>query len=78
MAHDCRAACSRHFSIDIEPPMPGMFARLPFTRLSAWIEWSAPNAGLGFHRSTEVDLEFFLWTVRGVLSVEPKHERGAA
>lgn len=52
--------------------MPGLFVRLPLTRLSGWLEWGSPAAGFRLVRSSENDLEFFLGTVRGVFSVEPK------
>lgn len=67
-----RDVLSRHFSCSIGGSMPGLYVRLPFTRLSAWVEWGTPGGGLGLVRSSEHDVEFFLGTVRGVLSAEPK------
>lgn len=78
LALDTRAVIDRHFSFGIGGSMPGLFLRVPFTRLSAWVEWGKPHAGFGFERPSKTDLEFFMGTVRGVLSVEPKMEGGAA
>lgn len=72
VAMDFCDACSRHFSLNIGGSMSGFFVRLPLTRFSGWLEWGTPAAGFGFVRSSESDLEFFLGTVRGVFSVEPR------
>lgn len=71
LAMDCRDACARHFSLSFAQPMPGLFIKVPFLPLSAWVEWGTPHAGFGAERSGG-SLEFFLGTVRGVLSVEAK------
>lgn len=78
LALDMRAVIDRHFSLSIGGSMTGLFIRVPFTRLSAWVEWGQPHAGFGFARPSQRDLEFFMGTVRGVFSVEPKIEGGAA
>ena len=78
VAVDFRDACSRHFSLSIGGDMPGLFIKAPLLPLSAWVEWGVPAAGFGAGRSSGTDLEFFLGCVRGVVSVEPKAEKGAA
>lgn len=71
---DIRAAVSRHFSLSIGGSMPGLFVKLPLTSFSFWLEWGTPAAGWGTERASATDVEFFLGTVRGVLSVEKKTE----
>ena len=78
VALDFRDALSRHFSLSIGGDMPGLFIKVPLLPLSAWVEWGVPAGGFGAGRSSETDLEIFLGGVRGVFSVEPKAERGAA
>ncbi|MDR6816264.1 hypothetical protein J2X76_001418 [Neorhizobium sp. 2083] len=73
-----RDAISRHFSLNIGGSMPGLFVRVPFTSLSTWVEWGAPHAGYGTERASTTNLEFFLGTIRGVLSVEKRIERHEA
>lgn len=69
---DSRDAFNRHFSLSFAQPMPGLFIKVPFLPLSAWVEWGTPHTGFGTERSSARSLEFFLGTVRGVLSVEAK------
>jgi hypothetical protein len=78
LALDFRDEWSRHFSLNIGGTMSGLFVKVPFLPLSAWVEWGTPNAGTGFERRSSTDLEFFLGTVRGVLSIESKIERHSA
>ncbi|CDN56525.1 Hypothetical protein RG1141_CH42110 [Neorhizobium galegae bv. officinalis bv. officinalis str. HAMBI 1141] len=73
-----RDALSRHFSLSIGGDMPGLFVKVPFTSFSAWAEWGAPHAGYGTERASATDIEFFLGTVRGVLSVEKTVEQHGA
>ncbi|MEV5055857.1 hypothetical protein MRBLRH13_001466 [Agrobacterium radiobacter] len=72
---DFRDTFSRHFSLSIGGSMPGLFLKVPFTSVSAWVEWGKLNAGYGIVRASLTDIEFFLGSVRGVLSVEQKVER---
>ncbi|MCB5203184.1 hypothetical protein LH464_11955 [Neorhizobium sp. T786] len=74
IAMDFRDACSRHVSLNIGGDMPGLFVKVPFTSASAWVEWGTPHAGYGTNRESETELEFFLGTIRGVLSIEKKTE----
>lgn len=72
VAKGARYVVARHFSFNIGGSMQGLYARFPFTRFSIWLEWGTPAAGFGIVRSSENDMEFFLGTVRGVLSAERK------
>lgn len=78
LAMDCREAFNRHFSLSFAKPMSGLFIKVPLLPLSAWVEWGQPNAGFGTERTSGANLEFFLGTVRGVLSVEAKIEKDVA
>jgi len=74
LAMDFREMASRHFSLNVSGDMQGLFLKVPFTSLSAWVEWGAPHAGYGTNRESQTDVEFFLGTIRGVLSMEKKTE----
>ena len=74
-AYIIRQAVSRHFSFGHGGSMSGLFLKVPFLPLSAWIEWGAPPAGFGTERSGKHSLEFFMGTVRGVLCIEKTVER---
>jgi hypothetical protein len=54
---EARAACADHFGFHHHPDGLGMgtvvYVRLPFTRLSAMVEWSAPSLGWGVERTEE-------------------------
>lgn len=78
LAMDCRDAFSRHVDFFYLENQGGLFLKAPFLPLSAWVEWGQPHAGFGTERPNAGNLEFFLGTVRGVLSIETKVERNEA
>ncbi|WP_367716862.1 hypothetical protein AB2N04_02675 [Nitratireductor sp. GISD-1A_MAKvit] len=47
----------------------GVFLRLPFTNISAWLEWSPVSVGWGYAVNPPSDREVYLGRVRGVVSV---------
>lgn len=48
---DWRDIASDHFANHIGGSLSGVFIRLPYTRLSAWLGWSEVNCGIGAERS---------------------------
>ncbi|WP_417581369.1 hypothetical protein [Pelagibacterium sp.] len=69
---DFREFASRHFSNGLGGSTSGIFIRLPFTRVSAFIEWREVSIGIGHGRTGQRDWSFYLGRVQGVLSIEPK------
>lgn len=47
----------------------GVFLRLPFTRISIWLERPEQSVGWGHEANGPTDREFYLGRLRGVLSV---------
>lgn len=70
---DLREFACRHFHNGLGGSLSGVYVRVPFTRLSAFIEWRDVNVGYGQERSSKTDWEFFLGRVQGVFSIEPRH-----
>lgn len=71
LAQDAKAFVHAHFGNHLGGSPSGIFIRVPFTRLSAFIEHAPVTVGFGIERS-EGTLEVFAGRVRAVLCVEPK------
>jgi hypothetical protein len=69
---ELRAFSNRHFSNCLGGSNSGVFMQLPFTRLSAFVEWREVSVGIGQERTGQHDWSFYLGRVQGVLSIEPK------
>jgi len=67
---DAATVLNRHFGNHLGGSMSGVFVRVPFTRVSFWVEWREVNVGLGMERA-EGSLEFFLGHLQGVACIEP-------
>ncbi|MET3925140.1 hypothetical protein [Devosia sp. 2618] len=68
---DACEAMSVHFANHLGgSDVSGIYARVPFTRLSLWVEHREVSVGLGLERGAG-QLEFFLGRIQGVLCVEP-------
>jgi hypothetical protein len=50
--------------------MPGIFSRVPFTRLSTFIEWREVNVGLGQEMTGPRDWSFYVGHIQGVVSLD--------
>lgn len=63
---DARDSISGIFSLQHR----GFWLRLPFTKLSLWLEWRERSVGYGWQKQDTKDIEFFAGCLQGVLSVE--------
>ena len=71
VTHNMRVAISGHFSNHIGGSLSGFYARIPFTRLSMWLEWREQPVGFGGQRGDGRAWEFFCGRAQGVLCIEP-------
>lgn len=70
IALDAKGAMDRHFACHVGGSLSGLYVRLPFTRLSLWLEWREVNVGVGIERTTGT-IEFFLGRLQGLACIEP-------
>lgn len=74
IAQDAKAAVYRHFGNHIGGSVSGLFIRIPFSRLSTFIEHSRVPVGFGYER-IDGGLELFAGRIRAVVCIEPKTAR---
>lgn len=67
---DACGAASDHFTNNLGGSMSGIYARIPFTRISMWLEWREVSVGLGLERGAD-QLEVFAGRFQGVFCIEP-------
>jgi hypothetical protein len=60
-----------HFGNHFGGSMSGVFVRLPFTRLSAWLQWREVNCGMSLER-TPGNLQVWMGRLELVMSTEPR------
>lgn len=66
-----REAVHTHFGNHIGGSLSGIYVRLPFTRLSAFMEWREQSIGFG-HDRADGHLQVYAGRFQGVFCVEPK------
>lgn len=63
-------AFRRHIDFFHEGWRPkGLFLRVPFTRLSMWLEWSDVSFGWGYETTSRRDREIYLGRLKVVMSL---------
>lgn len=68
---DMGDAARDHLGNHIGGSLSGLYIRIPFTRLSAFLEWRERCVGFGHHRAAGA-VEVFVGRFQGVFCVEPR------
>lgn len=71
LLEDFRNWAKSHFDMFFKPEtgaLNSVYLRMPWTRAELFVERSNVNVGFGYERDSG-NLEFFLWRVRGTISV---------
>lgn len=66
-----REAFRSHFGNQMGGSMSGIYVRLPFTRLSAFMEWREQSVGFGYDSAAR-HLEVYAGRFQGAFCLEPK------